>query len=36
MEEGGEQGVAHHINFVLIHHDASTQEESKHKFVLLK
>lgn len=28
--------VAHHINFVLIHHDASAQEEGKHEFVLLK
>lgn len=27
---------AHHVNFVLIHHDASAKEKGKHEFVLLK
>ena len=39
IKEGRETAnshVSHHINFVLIHHDASAQEKGKHEFVLLK
>ena len=28
--------VTHHINFVLVHHDASAQQEGEHEFVLLE
>lgn len=28
--------VSHHVNFILVHQDASTEEEGKHEFVLLK
>lgn len=28
--------MTHHINFVLIHHNASAQQEGKHELVLLK
>lgn len=32
----GNSPVSHHINFVLIHHDASAEEKGEHEFVLLK
>lgn len=28
--------IAHHVNFVLIHHNTGAQQEGKHEFVLLK
>lgn len=27
---------AHHVNFVVIHHDANAQKKGKHEFVFLK
>lgn len=32
----GQSPGAHHINFVLIHHNACAQQKGKHEFVLLE